>query len=138
MPICYVTFSENAPNVTDSDLQQIRRIVANGLDSKTRKLDETHISLRIQRSKRAIMLGDIELDVFAQLYLRRLFSRDKRANRISESISHHFGCGCATWINMCFVGYSRATAEGSYYSDADNHIVRYIQKMRGISTIKKE
>lgn len=137
MPKCYITFSENTSDYSDSDLQFIRKTIASGLNSKTRKLDENHISLHIQHGNRSVMLGDIELDIFAQLYFRRLFSRDKRANYISEKISLHFGCGCATWINMCMVGYSRATSDGDYYSDADNKLIRFLQKARGISTRNK-
>ena len=80
------------------------------------------------------MLGDIELDIFAQLYVRRLFSRDKRAHMISEMISQHLGCGCATWINLCMVGYSRVTSEGDFYSDSDSKLIRAYQKARGISS----
>ena len=137
MPLCYLTVSEKYSDITDSDLQFIRKTIANGLDSKSRKLDESHIALRLLNSKRDIMLGDIELDIHAQLYIRRLFSRDKRANIISEAVSDYFGCGCATWINMSIVGYSRATSEGDYYSDADNRIVRLIQKFKGVSTKEK-
>lgn len=137
MPKCYVTFSEKMPAFSDSDLQFIRKAIAKGLDSKTRKLDENHISLHIQHSNRSVMLGDIELDIFAQLYFRRLFSRDKRANAISELISQHFSCGCATWINLCMVGYSRATLDVDYYSDADSRFIRFLQKIRGISTTEK-
>ena len=134
MPLCYVTLSEKTSNISESDLQFIRKAIASGLDSKTRKLDETHIVLRIQQSKRNVMLGDIELDIFAQIYLRRLFSRDKRANMISATISEYFGIGCATWINMCMVGYSRATPEGNYYSDSNNRVIRFIQRIKGTST----
>ena len=136
MPICYVTISDNIPSISDEDLQSIRKTIADGLNSKTRRLDETHISLRVQHNNRSLMLGDIELEIYGQLYFRRLFSRDKRANKISESISRYFGYGCATWINMCFVGYSRVTPTGSYYSDSDNMIIRLFQRLRGISTKK--
>lgn len=137
MPLCYLTLSEKSKSISESDLHSIRKIVANGLNSKSRKLDETHIALRVQHNNRATMLADIELEIYAQTYLRRVFSRDRRANIISSAISQHFGYGCATWINMCMVGYSRVTNEGEYYSDADNIIIRFIQKIMGVSTRKK-
>lgn len=137
MPVCYITISDKKFDLSKQDLSQIRKIVAKGLNSNSRKLDESHISLRIQYSKRESMLGDIELDIFSQLYLRRLFSRDKRANYISKQVSNYLNCCCATWINMGYVGYSRVEVGGNvFYSDADNALLRMIQKMRGISTKK--
>ncbi|MBB5266392.1 hypothetical protein HNP82_003549 [Catenibacillus scindens] len=138
MPVCYITLSENSPKLNDQQMKQVRKIIAKGLDSNSRKLDETHIAMRQQYGKRECMLGDIEIDIFSQLYLRRLFSRDKRANFISKHISSYLGCCCATWINMGFVGYSRvATSGDTFYSDSDNPFIRGIQKMRGISTKQK-
>ena len=135
MPVCYITPSDKVPNLSKQQLLQIRKYVAEGLDSQSRKLDETHIAVRLQHSERACMLGDIEIDIFSQLYLRRLFSRDKRANAISKCISTYLDCCCATWINMGYVGYSRVSPGGSvYYSDANNIFLRLIQKIRGIST----
>lgn len=135
MPVCYITLSNKVSNLSKQQLLQIRQYVAEGLNSRSRKLDETHISVRLQHSERDCMLGDIEIDIFAQLYLRRLFSRDKRANAISQSISKYLNCCCATWINMGYVGYSRVSSGGSvYYSDADNIFLRLMQKIRGIST----
>lgn len=134
MPVCYVTLSEAYMNVSDDDLTFIRRAVAEGLDSKSRRLDETHIALRLNHGLRKHMLGDIELDIFAQLYLSRLFSRDRRANIISSIISEHLNCGCATWINLMYVGYSRVTEKGIYFSDADNPLIRAVQIIKGVST----
>ena len=89
MPVCYITLSENSPKLNAQQMQQVRKIIAKGLDSNSRKLDETHIAMRQQYGKRECMLGDIEIDIFSQLYLRRLFSRDKRANFISKHISDY-------------------------------------------------
>ena len=135
MPVCYVTVSEKNPYLSNKQLIFIRKAIAIGLDSKSRKLDETHISLRINKGNRIHMLGDIEIEVFSQVYLRRLFSRDKRAKKISTLLSHHLDCSCATWINMGFVGYSRACSDGSmFFSDSDNKLIHLIQKLRGISS----
>ena len=133
MPVCYITISDNIPKLTNMQLLHIRRFVAKGLDSNARKLDENHISIRLQYSKRECMLGDIELDIFCQLYLQRLFSRDKRAYKISSDVSNYLKCCCAAWINMGYVGYSRVNEIGNiYFSDSDNFIIRWIQKKRGI------
>jgi len=60
----------------------------------------------------------IEIDIFAQFYFRRYFSRDKRAEYISERVSKLLKIDCATWINMEIVGYSRVTHNGTiYYSN---------------------
>lgn len=135
MPVCYITLSETIPHLSKIQLQEIRRYVAQGLDSSARKIDEMHITLRIQKCYRECMLGDIEIDIFSQLYLRRIFSRDKRANIISKNISNYLNCCCATWINMGYVGYSRVSRNGSvYFSDSDNNFIRWIQKKRGITT----
>ena len=135
MPVCYITLSNRIPSLSKDQVIQIRKFIAEGLDSRSRKLDETHIAIRLQHSDRDYMLGDIELDIFSQLYLRRLFSRDKRANAISTNVSNYLNCCCATWINMGYVGYSRVSEKGSvYFSDADNIFIRWIQHMRGIST----
>lgn len=139
MPVCYVTLSECKPELTDEQMRHMRRIIAEGLDSNSRRLDETHIAMRMQQSKRECMLGDIEIDIFSQLYLGRFFSRDKRANYISYTISDYLDCCCATWINMEFVGYSRVSTDGDvFYSDSDNLLIRLFQKIRGISTYKKK
>lgn len=114
MPVCYITLSEKCPQLTDQQLQNLRKIIAKGLDSSSRKLDETHIALRKQCSSRECMLGDIEIDIFSQLYLKRFFSRDKRATFISQKISDYLGCCCATWINMGVVGYSRVATVSEY------------------------
>lgn len=138
MPVCYITLSETKPELTDEQMQYMRKIVARGLDSSSRKLDETHIAMRTQHSYRKFMLGDIEIDIFSQLYLRRLFSRDKRANYISKKLSDYLNCCCATWINMEIVGYSRVAADGDvFYSDSNNIFVSFFQRIRGISTHKK-
>lgn len=138
MPVCYITLSDKVPDLSKQQLLQIRRYIAKELDSRSRKLDETHIALRLQHSERECMLGDVEIDIFSQLYLRRLFSRDKRANAISQDISGYLNCCCATWINMGFVGYSRVSEGGNiYYSDADNIFIRWIQRIRGISSREK-
>ena len=138
MPVCYITLSDKLSGLSKQQVLQIRRYVAKGLDSRSRKLDETHIAIRLQHSEREWMLGDIEIDIFSQLYLRRLFSRDKRAQAISHAISNYLNCCCATWINMGYVGYSRVSESGRvYFSDADNIIVHWIQKLRGISTKEK-
>lgn len=139
MPVCYITLSDKVPNLSKQQLAQIRRYVAEGLDSRSRKLDETHITIRLQRGERECMLGDVEIDIFSQLYLRRLFSRDKRANAISQAVSNYLKCCCATWINMGYVGYSRVSKGGSvYFSDSDNVIIRWVQKVRGISTKERK
>jgi hypothetical protein len=138
MPVCYITLSENKQQLTKKQMQDLREIIAKGLDSNSRKLDRTHITIREQYSSRDCMLADIEIDIFSQLYLRRLFSRDKRANFISGKVSEYLNCCCATWINMEIVGYSRVNVGGdAFYSDSDNSIIRFIQKVRGISTYKQ-
>lgn len=138
MPVCYITLSEKQSDLNDKQIQYIKKIIAKGLDSNSRKLDETHITMRIQRSYKKCMLGDVEIDIFSQLYLRRLFSRDKRANYISEKVSDYLNCCCATWINLEIVGYSRVAIDGEvFYSDSDNLFVRFFQTVRGISTHKE-
>lgn len=118
MPTCYVTLSEKLPDLTDEQLFAIRDIVADGLNSKSRKLDRHHIVLRIQRAPRLHMLGDIELEVFSQFFIRRFFSRDRRAEEISARVKDVLHFDCATWINMMVVGYARVTTEGrAYFSD---------------------
>lgn len=135
MPVCYITLSENCPKLNKQQMRQIRIIIAKGLNSSSRKLDETHIAMRKQYGKSECMLGDIEIDIFSQIYLKRLFSRDKRANFISKQISTYLNCCCATWINMGFVGYSRVAMNGDvFYSDSDNPFIKMLQKIRGIST----
>lgn len=137
MPVCYVTTSEKVNDLTDKQKDYIRKVVARGLDSKSRKLDENHVALRVIKGDRRSMLADIEVEIFAQLYIRRLFSRDKRANSISEMISKSMGVSCASWINLQMVGYSRVTPDGGeFFSDSDNKIVALLQKLRGISTKK--
>jgi len=107
-------------------INDIRDIVAEGMDSKSRLLDRNHIAVRIAEAPRQFMLGEIEIDIFAQFFWRRHFSRDKRANMISTKVSLLLGLDCATWINMCKVGYSRVTKSGeSFFSiKADDKAIR--------------
>lgn len=130
MPICYVTLSRSvSTEIETSQFNLIRKIVAASLDSKSRLLDENHITLRIQYSDRQTMLADIEIDIFAQFFLRRHFTRDKRANKISSDIEKIFGFSCATWINLCQVGYSRVNNGQSYYSSKeDDELLRKKRK----------
>lgn len=130
MPICYVTLSRSvSTEIETSQFNLIRKIVAASLDSKSRLLDENHITLRIQYSDRQTMLADIEIDIFAQFFLRRYFTRDKRANKISSDIEKIFGFSCATWINLCQVGYSRVNNGQSYYSSKeDDELLRKKRK----------
>lgn len=135
MPVCYVTLSEVTKGLTKKQENTIRKIVAMGLDSKSRRLDENHVALRVLNGNRECMLADIEIEIFAQIYIRRLFSRDKRANAISAKMSKVFGISCATWINLQMVGYSRVTPDGrEFYSDSDNRFVAFLQKIEGVST----
>ena len=127
MPVCYITVSNKIGSKEEMQdkVDSIRDIVADGLDSKSRLLDRFHIAVRIQEADRAFMLSDIELDIYAQFFLRRFFSRDTRANKISHAISNLMGVDCATWINLCQVGYSRFTVDGnSYFSvKEDDHTI---------------
>lgn len=64
------------------------------------------------------MLGDLELDIFAQFFLTRFFSRDRRALLISSGIREQMNTECACWINLSIVGYSRVDSFGNaYFSD---------------------
>ena len=64
------------------------------------------------------MLGDVELEIFCQFFVRRFFSRDKRAQFISTRVKDLVAFDCATWINMMVVGYSRVTVQGqTFFSD---------------------
>lgn len=118
MPACHITLSESVRDLSDTDLASIRDIVAEGLNSRSRPLDRNHIVTRVQRSHRIHMLGDMELEVFAQFYLRRYPSRDHRAEFISRRVSQMLRVSCATWINMSMVGYARVTPDGkAYFSD---------------------
>jgi hypothetical protein len=127
MPTCYVTLSEKVPDLTEEQLFLIRDFIADGLNSKSRLLDRHHIVLRIQRAPRLHMLGDIELEVFSQFFLRRFFSRDRRAQEISTRIKDLLHFDCATWINMMVVGYARVSREGhSYFSDKTSQAKRPI------------
>lgn len=130
MPTCYIVISEIVPDLSKKDIAYIRSIIAKGMNSKSRYLDASHLSSCVIRSDRCHMLADIEIEIHAQLYLRRLFSRDKRAHFISTKISEHFKMDCATWINLNMVGYSRMTKNGlSFYSDSDNKAVRLYQRI---------
>jgi hypothetical protein len=118
MPVCYVTLSESVSMPSTAEIDIIRDIVAEGLNSKSRFLDRNHIVIRVQHAQRSFMLGEIEIELFAQLYLRRFFSRDKRAKFISQKVSELLKKDCATWINMGMQGYSRVTTDGhTYFSD---------------------
>lgn len=119
MPICEIVLSDAiADGLKQDQLNVVRDVVAEELTSGARFLDRNHIVLRVQRSTREYMLGDMELEVRAQFFLRRFFSRDRRAERISRRLSLAFGWDCATWINMSVVGYSRVTRGGeAFFSD---------------------
>jgi hypothetical protein len=118
MPTCHLTLAGHVPELCKEEMQAVRDIVANGLNSSARLLDRNHVVIRVQRADREHMLADIEVEVFCQFFVRRFFSRDKRAESISKGIKELLGYDCATWINMMVVGYARATIEGKvYFSD---------------------
>jgi hypothetical protein len=102
--------------LTDDEINSIRDIVADGLNSRARFLDRNHVVVRVHRSKRVHMLGDMEIEVFSQFYIQRFFSRDLRAKKISGKVSSLMGVDCATWINMSVVGYARVTVAGEVFS----------------------
>ena len=122
MPVCYVTFSKSVKieEISVEKLNIIRKIVANSLDSKSRLLDENHIALRIQYSERQTMLADIEIDIFAQFF---------------SEIEKNFDVSCATWINLCQVGYSRVNNGQSFYSTKEDDDL--LRKKRKINKIKE-
>jgi len=104
--------------LTEDQLGLVRDVVADAMTSGARYLDRGHVVLRTGRSRRVHMLGEIEVEVFAQFFLRRFFSRDRRAEQISRRLSGELGHDCATWINLSVVGYSRVTSDGrAYFSD---------------------
>ena len=118
MPTCFITLSEICVRPSSDDLDAIRDIVAEELTSGARYLDRNHIVLRVGTGERKRMLGEIELEVFAQFFVRRFFDRDRRAERISRRVSILLHKDCATWINLSVVGYSRVTASGAaFFSD---------------------
>ena len=118
MPSCFITLSEEVPDLKAEQIHAIRDIVAGGLDSGARRLDRNHIVIRVQRSQRSFMLGQVEIELFSQFFFRRFFDRDKRAQRISREVSRLLSFDCATWINMGIVGYARVTVQGqSFFSD---------------------
>ena len=118
MPICYITLSEDIQELEKKELNSIKIILAEELISYARFLDSTHIVLRIQRGTKENMLGEVELDVFANFDFQRYWSRDKKSRNISYKISKLLNYNCATWINLNIMGYARVTKEGKeYFSD---------------------
>ena len=118
MPICRITMSEDIDELNEFQINKIRDIVAEGLLSDARDLDRNHIVVRMERSRRAFMLGEIEIALFAQDDPQRYESRDNRAKNISERISKLLQHDCATWINLLNQGYCRVRTNGeTYFSD---------------------
>lgn len=118
MPTCFVTVSEVCAPLDEVALGELRDIIAAALDSKSRRLDRSHIVVRVLRGSRSEMLGEIEIEVFCQFFLRRFFDRDRRAASISRKVSETLGYDCASWINMSVVGYSRVKTSGeAFFSD---------------------
>ena len=118
MPTCHITLSEKIPALTEGQLLSVRDIVAEGLNSGARLLDRDHIVIRVNGGVRAHMLGDLEIEVFCQFFVRRFFTRDRRAQYISSRVKDLISFDCATWINMMIVGYSRVDVRGhSFFSD---------------------
>ncbi len=135
MPVVYITIAKNASieKPINEILSLVRTAVAEGLDSKSRLLDETHIATRVTYGEREFMLADFELDVFCQKFLRRVFSRDKRANAIAKKISLELGIDVACWINLTNVGYSRfefKNQESHYAIRQDNDVVKERRKKK--------
>jgi hypothetical protein len=70
MPICYVTLSEMVETPNKDEFDNIRDIVAQALLSNARYLDRNHIVLRIQKSQRCFMLGEIEIIYLPNMTLK--------------------------------------------------------------------
>lgn len=118
MPTCYLTVSDSVAEIKDEKIDELRTIIAECLMTRSRYLDKDHVCVRVIKGTRRHMLGEIEIEVFAQFYLRRFFVRDKKAFEISARTTQLFGYDCATWINMGMVGYSRVTKKGeTFFSD---------------------
>ncbi len=118
MPVCHITLSESLKDPNTNEINIIRDIVAKELLSDARYLDRNHIVIRIQRSKLCFMLGEVEIEIFAQDDSQRFSSRDERAKNISSQVSKLLKHDCATWINLSNVGYCRVTTTGQeYFSD---------------------
>ena len=118
MPICYITVSDKIQTLEQEELNKIKVIISEELISYARFLDSTHIVLRIQQGNIKNMLGEIELDIFANFDFQRYWSRDKRSRNISYNISKLLNYNCATWINLNLMGYARVTTKGKeYFSD---------------------
>jgi len=115
MPTVLLTLSENASIDPSTGGDVIRRAVARGMECEEMGLDETHISIRLSKGHRAHMLGDLEIEVFGQVYESRLGDRDARANRIAQEVCDELGVECACWINLGMVGYSRVTTTGEEF-----------------------
>lgn len=133
MPVVYITIAKNIKleKSIAEILSLVRTAVAEGLDSKSRLLDETHVATRLTYGEREFMLADFELDVFCQKFLRRVFSRDKRANQIAKKLSLELGVDVACWINLSNVGYSRfeySNKESHYALKEDNEVVKQRRK----------
>jgi hypothetical protein len=118
MPTCFLILSEEINELNSESINAIRDIVAKELTSGARYLDRHHISVRTMKSRREHMLGDIEIEIHAQFFVRRFWKRDERARRISDRVASDFHISCATWINMSIVGYARVTTDGrAFFSD---------------------
>ena len=117
MPVCYITFSEEIKYPSISKCNEIRKVIADNLKTKSKFLDENHIVLRFQQANKSSMLGFVELDIFAQFYISRYWNRDKRARDISSGVKDILNKDCATWINLGFVGYSKFNDGDEYFSD---------------------
>lgn len=112
MPACHITISETIPDLAERDIAMIRDVVAASLRSRAWRLNRDDVVARVQRASRIHMLGEMELEVFAQFDFGRFFSRDKRAQAISTAVAAALRVDCATWINLAMVGYCRVTASG--------------------------
>ena len=95
MPICNITLSENV-ELSSDQLNGIRVAVGKGMNSRRRHIDDGHIVFRFSRGRRDLMLAELELDIYAQLYLCRFLSRDRRCVEISSEVAKITGFSCAT------------------------------------------
>ena len=82
MPVCYITLSENSPKLNTRQMQQVRKIIAKGLDSNSRKLDENlknqDLGMLYEKAKKKEKMPKIEREKLVKELTKKMHEAAKR------------------------------------------------------------
>lgn len=98
----------------------VKTAIARHLSTWRKHLTSSQVSLRFLVDSQSGRIAPVELEIFAHVFLTRLWHLDERARLVAEEVARISGAECSCWINLGFVGYAPAHARGAPPTNADS------------------